>query len=142
MTGQDLLALIVAGHVATGEPWEDSIPLPPAAWDNALAAYEAALANEKAHWDSAIAPRFDDSLPVGPERSAALDTVPQAAWDEDERLSQIRYDAEDALMDCPAPNAVAFARKVRLARADQRAWDGCDDILVRDAEAIIAGKIA
>lgn len=111
-------------------------------WDETLARYDAALAIERAYGAEHIDPLVPNHLPIGPERNAAVDSVPAEAWVEDQRLSDIRCDIEDELFALPSPDLAAFARKVIICRADGRDLNGLDDMLVAEARRLTSVKPA
>jgi hypothetical protein len=121
--------------------WVDE-PTPQSIWDATLARYDAALAIERAYGVEHIDPLVPDHLPIGPERNAAVDSVPVEAWLEDERLANIRCDIEDELFALPSPDLAAFARKVIICRADGRDLNGFDDMLVAEARRLTSGEAA
>jgi len=100
-------------------------------WEALAAAYHAALAVENAYEQQFCL--IDDALPVGPERSAAVDAVPSHHWAEIERLAQLRIDAEQKLLNCPSPTASAFALKVLVCRGGGREFNAIDEVLEREA---------
>ncbi|MGW8278556.1 hypothetical protein ACWGK7_03545 [Sphingomonas aurantiaca] len=132
---------LIAAHVAFGMDWVDE-PTPQSIWDATFARYDAALAIERAYGAEHIDPLVPDHLPIGPERNAAVDSVPAEAWLEDERLANIRYDIEDELFALPSPDLAAFARKVIICRADGRDLNGFDEMLVAEARRLTSGGAA
>ena len=83
-----------------------------AEWAQAEAAYVDARKAEIAYDEGVWTPAFDASPPI---------PVPQAVSAEMERLQSVRIDAEDAMMDTPAPSVSAVLRKIEAARWR---WDG------------------
>jgi len=130
---------LIAAHVAFGMDWVDE-PTPQSIWDATLARYDAALAIERAYGAEHIDPLVPDHLPIGPERNAAVASVPAEAWVEDQRLANIRCDIEDELFALPSPDLAAFARKVIICRADGRDLNGFDDMLVAEARSLTSGE--
>lgn len=104
-------------------------------WAALAAAYRAAQAAEDAYDQSAIEPLF-----------AGIDTNDQEAWrraakpitadmwDHLERLGDERLAAEKALMECPSPDASAFAFKYLIAYGNGRDLDCWDDLLEAEAK--------
>lgn len=133
--------VLIAAHVAFEQEWVDE-PTPQSTWDATLARYDAALTAENAYMAEHIDPFVPASLPIGTERNAACDAIPPAVWAEDERLGNIRYQAEDELLEMPSPDLAAFARKVIICRADQRDLNGLDDMLVAEAKRLTTGEAA
>ncbi|MFX4086137.1 hypothetical protein ACKU27_13650 [Sphingobium yanoikuyae] len=64
--------------------------------------------------------------------AAAYAAAPKGVRDEDERLTELTYLAEDALMLCPSPDASAFALKVLLAHG--RCLSLYDNIVFAEAQ--------
>lgn len=102
-----------------------------AGWYAALAAYEASKADEDAFERLHFA--VVDQMAAGPTRSAAVAAIPRSVWDEIERLSDIKADAEDVLMDTPSPHASGFALKYLVAHGDGRETDAWNDMLEGEA---------
>lgn len=107
-------------------------------WPGVAAAYFAAKAEEDAYDHEFCC--FDRTLPVGPERSAAIDAIPREHMDEAERLQNIRCDIEDRLLALPSPSPSAFALKVMICRGDGRDLNGYDDVLETEARQILAAS--
>jgi hypothetical protein len=133
--------LIVAAHVAFDEEWIDW-STPKTVWDETPARYDAALAVELAYYAEHIEPYVPADLPVGPERNAAVGSIPKEVWDEVERLTDLRCGPEDELLDMPSPDLTAFARKVIICRADERNLDGLDGMLVAEARRLTSAMAA
>lgn len=133
--------LIVAAHVAFDEEWVDEVT-PKTLWDATAARYYAARDAEIAHEAEHINPFIPDSLPIGPERNAAVDGISSKVWAEAERLTDLRYGPEDELLAMPSPDLAAFALKVIICRADERNLDGLDAMLVAEARRLTTGGAA
>lgn len=101
-------------------------------WTSALAAYRAAKVELDAYDAEHIA--VPAHLPIGPERSAAVDRVPARIWAESQRLLDIVSDAEDILMDISAPTPAAFAFKYLVAHGGGRETDCWDHMLETEAK--------
>ena len=111
---------------------------PSAEWCALAAAYYKARAEEEAYEREFCA--FDRTLPVGPERAAALDAIPKEHWDGVQRFADVRADAEDALLKMPSPTAQAFALKVLICNEEGR--DLNDPVLEAEAKQFVAGDPA
>lgn len=131
-------------------------------WDRLLAAYDRAKAAED-HYDRSVwTPAYEadnaEEARQGnpwPGVDAGRDAIAryrarkaEPAWrepqnltteinDEFDRLVAIRCEAEGPLMACPAPDAKAFARKIQIAFADDRAAYHFIDDLLADAARIL-----
>lgn len=101
-------------------------------WGVLVAAYNKARAVEDEYERKFCS--IDDALPVGLERNAAIDAVAKSHWDEIERLTQLRIDAEKMLLNCPSPTANAFALKVLICRGGGRDFNAIDDLLEQEAK--------
>ncbi|WP_242186556.1 hypothetical protein [Sphingomonas sp. CARO-RG-8B-R24-01] len=123
----------IAGCFARARVASDSPSAAVAArpWHELAEAYLAAKADEDAH--DQIYCSIDESLPVGPERNAAIDAIPQEHWDESERLIDIRINIETELLSQPSETAEAFALKVLTCRGQGRGCDAYDDMLAAEA---------
>ncbi|MBW6522525.1 hypothetical protein KZ810_03360 [Sphingomonas sp. RHCKR47] len=111
-----------------------------AEWDEALAAYRTAKTNLDTFDARYI--NTPKELPIGPARSAYVDSIPRSAWAESERLAEIMYDAEERLMPIPAPDAIAFAAKFLVARGEGRTADGYDHLLEAEAARLLREAMA
>ncbi|WP_157218699.1 hypothetical protein [Flavisphingomonas formosensis] len=83
------------------------------AWEAARLRYEAALTAERGYIAANYPPELE-ALPIGPERSALVDAIPQAVTDAANRLTEARAYAQDALISCPAPDAEAVVYKMAV----------------------------
>ena len=93
----------------------------PHEWPERLAAYQAARTAEYAYSEGQIDPHFKGVNPSDREAwSIAGASVTEAMWEELERLGEVRSEAEDALMECPSPDAEAFAFKYAVAHGNGR----------------------
>jgi len=121
-----------SGDAATSVAATNSAAHAGSQWDVLAAVYHAALAVENAYEQQFCL--IDNALPVGLERSAAIDSVPVHHWAEIERLAQLRIDAEQKLLNCPSPTASAFALKVLVCRGGGREFNAIDELLEREAK--------
>ena len=103
------------------------------AWTAAVAAYLEARRAELAFAAVHINPTIPASLPIGPERSQAVDAIAPEIWEQSQRLTDICGAAEDVLMAIEAPDASGLAFKLLVARHDERAADGWDAMLMAEA---------
>ncbi len=111
-------------------------------WGVMWAMYEKALAAERAFDRERVDPLVPDDLPIGPERTDAIMRIPADIWSESERLADIRNNIEDDLLAMPSPTWAAFGQKVIICRADGRDLNGLDDMLVADANRLLAADEA
>lgn len=121
--------------VASAAPLLVCAPAAPESyWAALLAVYQAAHAAEFAYDAKVIDPHF-----VGVDRSndeawrRAATPITQAMWDELERPMDARLDAEAALLECPSPDANAFALKYTIVHGNGRDISRWDDVLEAEA---------
>jgi hypothetical protein len=126
-TGLPTLAYAAPGLVC--------IPAGSDRWDVLLAAYSEARAAEDAYDQGTIEPFFAgiDTNDQTAWRQAA-EPITDKMWDTLERLGDQRLDAEKALMECPSPDASAFALKYLIAHGNGREIDCWDDLLEAEAK--------
>ena len=105
-------------------------------------ARDAYLAAKQVCDDYDVANGMVSDLPAGPERSAVFDAIPRATWDAAEKLADLRYAAEDALMAAPCPNGTAFALKYLVAFGGGRQTDCWDSLLEREAVRLLGADAA
>lgn len=117
-------------------------PAPESSWAALLTIYHDAHAAEFAYDATVINPHF-----VGVDRSndeawrKAAAPITQAMWDELERLMEARLDAEAGLLECPSPDANAFALKYMIVHGNGRDINRWDDMLEAEAR-LFSGRVA
>ncbi|KKW92268.1 hypothetical protein [Sphingobium chungbukense] len=97
-------------------------------WNRRLAAFDEARAADIAH---AKLHGIDWGLPKE-QLEAGYAMASKEVLEEDDRLGDVAGEAEDSLMEWPAPDATAFALKVLLAHG--RMIDRYDDIVLAEAK--------
>jgi hypothetical protein len=97
-------------------------------WDEAKSRYLAARRAELAYDAEHILP-VTKGAKSGPSTAPP---IPLELWLGSERLMDLRSDAEDVLMDIPAPDVNAFVFKVLIAKSDGRETDCWDELLARE----------
>ncbi|MCC4252244.1 hypothetical protein LL251_07390 [Sphingobium naphthae] len=104
-------------------------------WSALLSAYREAQAAEDAYDQGVIEPFFGgiDKNDQEAWRKAAK-PITRAMWDHLECLGDERLAAEKALMECPSPDASAFALKYVIAHGNGREADCWDDLLEAEAK--------
>jgi hypothetical protein len=101
-------------------------------WKVLVGAYNRVRAAEEAYDREFCS--IDDTLPLGPDRNAAVKAIPRRHWDESDRLANLRHDCEQQLLRQPSPNAAAFAFKVLICRGEGRNFDAFDELLEQEAK--------
>jgi hypothetical protein len=111
------------------------------AWSTALAAYLAAKAAEDTYDRDHYMPAFRRwnaaANKYGLANVPADHLIPDEVDAAIDRLQNLRFNAEDALMGIPSPDAVAFAQKFLIAHGEGRDANGWDDMLEAEARRLI-----
>ena len=105
---------------------------PTVGWADARSQYKQALAAEHAYDDAVWGPAYEVA------RVAGGPQVPDEIADEAERLQDVRSEAEDRLMEIPAPDGAGFALKYLIAHGDGREADCWDGRLEQEARHLLA----
>ena len=95
-------------------------------WEALLASYRAARAAEDDYAERVWEPAWEAREPGTNKVEDSIDA-------ELERLGDLRSAAEDLLMECPSPDASAFATKYLVAHAGGRDIDAWDAMLEAEA---------
>ena len=117
--------------MATQSAIADLYSLMPQGWAATRAYYEAARAVEQDYDRRVWGPAWQQD-------NAGLSKVPASIEAEMERLQDIRCEAENVLLDTPAPDLAAFAFKYLICFDDDRDLNGHHEALCAEAKRLIA----